>query len=238
MDDAWNERLSEYLDDELSQEERGALESHVQTCLRCRADLESLRTVTARARTLRDVPPDADLWPGIATRIERGTGSGGSAERGNWGAGELARKAPARSPGPRRFSFTLPQLVAAGLALVVLSGGMVWLARLGGPRTDFPPVAAESNVSDRLYEEAVADLRRTLDAERSALDPETEDILEASLQEIDGAIAQCRAALEDDPSNVYLNTYLAQARGRKLSLLKHANAIVNKHIARQVRSKT
>jgi len=219
MDDAWNDRLSEYLDDELSQEERGALESHVQTCLRCRADLESLRNVTTRARTLRDVPPDADLWPGIATRIE-------------------SRKAPARSPGPRRFSFTLPQLVAAGLALVVLSGGMVWLARLGGPRTDFPPVAAESNVSDRLYEEAVADLRRTLDAERSALDPETEDVLEASLQEIDGAIAQCRAALDDDPSNVYLNTYLAQARGRKLSLLKHANAIINKHIARQVRSKT
>ena len=124
MHEKWNARLSEYLDDELNDRERAEVEAHLTACEPCRADLAGLRAVAARARVLPDDPPAADLWPGIAARL---------------GARTLdvePRKAP------RRFAFTLPQLVAASLALMVLSGGMVWLARLGGDRTDFPPVSA------------------------------------------------------------------------------------------------
>jgi hypothetical protein len=213
----WNERLSEYLDDELDPQEREAVDAHLSECVACRADLDALRKVAARAAALPDAGPAADLWPGILDRI----GSTPSDAR--------------TSRGPRRFSFTMPQLTAASLALMVLSGGMVWLARLGGERTDFPPTAAvapadltPAHFSDGAYDDAIDDLRRTLDAGRSKLDEQTIRVLETNLEAIDQAIRQCREALASDPENVYLNTYLAEARGRKLQLLRHATGLVEK----------
>jgi hypothetical protein len=214
MDDRWNDRLSEYLDDELDRADRAGMEAHLRSCEQCRTDLRALGAVVARARTLSDRPPAADLWDGIRSRIGAGTSP---ASRGK----------PAH-----RFSFTLPQLVAAGLALMLLSGSMVWLARLGGPRTDFPSIAAEPSVqpvnfADGAYDDAIADLQRTLEAGRARLDPETVRILEENLAAIDRAIAQCRDALAADPSNVYLNTYLAQSRARKLELLRRITSIID-----------
>ena len=52
-------------------------------------------------------------------------------------------------------------------------------------------------------------------------------MLEANLEAIDRAIAQCREALLADPSSVYLNTYLAETRRRKLELLRRATALVD-----------
>ena len=52
-------------------------------------------------------------------------------------------------------------------------------------------------------------------------------MLEANLEAIDRAIAQCREALLADPANVYLNTYLAETRRRKLELLRRATALVD-----------
>jgi hypothetical protein len=112
----------------------------------------------------------------------------------------------------------------------VASGGMVWLARMGGPTTDFPSVLGEvrlANFGDAAFDEAVADLQQTLEAGRGRLDPETIRVLETNLEAIDRAIAQCREALEADPSSVYLNTYLAETRRRKLELLRRATALVD-----------
>jgi len=211
MHDEWNDRLSEYIDGELTPSEQRALEAHLAGCAECRADLASLRAVVTRAEALTDRPPASELWAGIAARIG-------------------ARPTGRTTLGTRRFAFTLPQLVAASLALIVASGGMVWLARMGGPTTDFPPVLGEvrpANFGDAAFDEAVADLEETLDAGRGRLDPETIRVLETNLQAIDRAIVQCREALQADPSSVYLNTYLAETRRRKLELLRRATALVD-----------
>jgi hypothetical protein len=211
MHDEWNDRLSEYIDGELESSERRALEAHLAGCEDCRTDLASLRAVVTRAEALTDTPPASNLWPDIASRIG-------------------PRPAGRTTLATRRFAFTLPQLVAASLALIVASGGMVWLARMGGPTTDFPPVLGEvrpANFGDAAFDEAVADLQETLDAGRGRLDPETIRVLETNLEAIDRAITLCREALEADPSSVYLNTYLAETRRRKLELLRRATALVD-----------
>ena len=211
MHDEWNDRLSEYVDGELEPSERLDLETHLSGCAECRTDLASLRAVVTRAGSLPDTPPASDLWPGVAARID-------------------PRPARRTTLATRRFAFTLPQLVAASLALIVASGGMVWLARMGGTVTDFPPVLGEvrpANFGDAAFDEAVADLQQTLEAGRGRLDPQTIRVLETNLEAIDRAIAQCRQALEADPSNVYLNTYLAETRRRKLELLRRATALVD-----------
>ena len=166
--------------------------------------------------------PTRELWSEIAARI---------APDGRPGV----RVSPFRRAITSRLSFTLPQLAAAGIALMVLSGGLVWMARSGDPRADFEPINAQSrpmtptiapvNFADPHYDEAVADLERTLEEGRTKLDPETVRVLEENLGSIDRAIDQCRRALATDPANVYLNTHLADARQRKLALLRRATML-------------
>jgi tetratricopeptide (TPR) repeat protein len=223
--DLWTDRLSDYADDELPAAERAAVDEHLRACNQCRDVLADLRAVADRARALTDLPPSQDLWPGIAGEIGHGS------TRGSRGLHMLASRTT------RRFSFTVPQLVAASLALMVSSGGMVWLARLGGARTDFPavvavpeppePTAVPATLADAHYDEAIADLQQALDAGRSKLDAETVRVLELNLIAIDRAIDQCRRALAADPANTYLNDHLVAAKKRKLGLLRRATAMAD-----------
>ena len=216
MTDQWTDRLSEYLDGELDAAERGAFEQHLASCRACAETLEDLRGVMARAASLAPRPPAADLWPGIAPRLDRVTAVAPGV-------------VPFGARVTRRFSFTMPQLVAAGLALMVMSGGGVWILQHGGRATDLPPVAATNEIDpaalpvaivDPRYDEAIADLEQALAAGRAQLDPGTIKILETNLQAIDAAIEQSRRALASDPANVYLYSHLADARQRKLALLR------------------
>lgn len=226
--DEFTARLSDYTDGELTPGERLAVERHLEACADCREVVADLRAVVARAAALTDRDPGVNLWPGIAARI----GTPQASARVT-----LHDRAPRVSPFARaimrRVSFTLPQLAAAALALMVLSGGLVWMARSGDPRADFEPVSAEGDraavnavsFTDPHYDEAVADLEAVLASERGRLDPETIRVVEANLAAIDKAIAQSRDALAADPANVYLNNHLAAARQRKLALLRRATAL-------------
>jgi hypothetical protein len=224
--DAFTDRLSDYADDEISSDERTQIDAHLATCAECRGVVEELRNVVARAASLTDTAPPRDLWPGIAARVSS------APERA---AGTFLFR---RLMSARRFSFTLPQLAAASLAIMLLSGGVVWMARSGDPRADFEPVSAHGSTpplrpttitpadfSDTQYDAAVADLEQTLEAGRTRLDPATVRILEENLASIDRAIEQSRRALAADPANIYLNRHLADARQRKLSLLRRASAL-------------
>ena len=232
MHHAFTDRLSDYIDGELDPRQHAEVASHLAQCPPCREIANDLRAVATRATSLPDLSPRRNLWAGVQDKIE---------------SAPAHRSAPpslARRWGGRRFSFTLPQLAAAGVALMVLSGSMVWLAKTGDPRADFPPVDAVASVdpnpaasgtaavapvmfSDPQFEGAVEDLERLLEAGRSRLDPQTVRILEENLATIDAAIAQSRAALQNDPANTFLNTHLAAAKQRKLALLRRATALTS-----------
>ncbi len=212
-DHQWTDRLSDYLDGEMTQDQRAQLEAHLAACAGCAGTLEELREVVERAGSMTPRPPDADLWPGLESRLEP------SATVVPFQPRTVAR----------RFSFTMPQLVAAGLALIVMSGGGVWVLQHGGRATDLPHVAASADpalvpvdLADPRYDEAIADLEQALRARRGDLDPATTKSLDRDLAMIDKAIDQSRRALAADPDNVYLNNHLADARQRKLALLRRA----------------
>ncbi|HEY6866167.1 MAG TPA: zf-HC2 domain-containing protein, partial [Candidatus Eisenbacteria bacterium] len=57
----WMDRLSEYLDGELGERDRGALEAHLAGCAECTETLAALRAVAARAATARGIAPAANL---------------------------------------------------------------------------------------------------------------------------------------------------------------------------------
>lgn len=226
MNDQWTDRLSEYVDGELPDGDRIALEAHLQTCRHCSEIVSDLRRVVRRARTLKDPVPPRDLWPGIASRIRA------SAEAPRDIVDLESRRRT------RRWAFSLPQLVAAGIALMMVSGGTVWLVSLSNrpdvvtqivtvPSSENPAisVAARPNASQS-YAAAVADLERILAQGRGSLDSSTVRVIEQNLAAIDRAIADARRALEADSGNLYLNTHLAETMRRKLDLLRQAAALV------------
>lgn len=217
MNDRWTDQLSEYLDGELGVADAAALEAHLPSCGDCRTTLEELRRVVARAGALDDRPPLADLWPDVATRI---------------GLSPLAERTKARAAGRerRRLSFTVPQLLAASVALMLVSAATAWVA-LRQPAGSLPVVATGptpilTNVgtyeSSPRYAAAVADFERLLAQRRSQLDPTTVQVIEKNLGIIDRAIRDAQSALAADPGNAYLNQHLAQSMRRKLELLRQA----------------
>jgi anti-sigma factor RsiW len=227
MNDRWTDRLSEYLDGELPENERIALEAHLGGCSQCSAVLEDLRGVVRQARALTPLQPEDDLWPAIARRI------GATPPAGS----EIVDLKSRRST-LRRWTFSLPQLAAAGIALMTLSGGAVWLlnqpAKPGAlaavdtiPSRETPVVTVgiRPNASQS-YAAAVADLERVLAEGRGKLDPTTIKVIEQNLAAIDRAIAEAQRALDADSANLYLNTHLAETMRQKLELLRQAAALV------------
>jgi hypothetical protein len=230
--DDWTGRLSEYLDGELTPDERDAIERHLAGCDACAATLEELRRVVERARSLPPRAPAADLWGGIAERIDARPAID-------------ARIVPLRARAPRRFSFTLPQLAAASVLLAVVSGGIAWKLHTP-PATETPAVGHVApdaqtvpdaptdptrvepvSLADAEYDSAVADLQRALRNGRGHLDPATIAIVEQNLKIIDRAIDQARQAVIDDPGNSYLTSHLVETRRKKLDLLRRAAALAS-----------
>ncbi len=120
MTDQWTDRLSEYLDDELPPDERAAVEAHLRHCVACGAVLADLKRIVLRAQAVEDRPPSRDLWPAIAARI-------GAAPATAEDTGVVRVDSRRR----RRWSFSLPELAAAGIALMAVSGGAAWLLHPG-----------------------------------------------------------------------------------------------------------
>ncbi|MGH7510655.1 MAG: zf-HC2 domain-containing protein [Gemmatimonadales bacterium] len=225
MSDRWMDRLSEYLDGELPDTERMALEAHLETCVECSTVLADLARVVARAGRVEPRAPGRDLWPGIAARI----GARAPARP------EMVDLTSWRAAG--RWTFSLPQLAAAGIALMLLSGGTVWLLRSPATSPAPAPVATTFSGSPapainashsvaRSYTAAIADLEGVLAQGREQLDTATVRVIEQNLAVIDRAIAQAQRALEADPANLYLNTHLAETMRRKLDLLRQAATLV------------
>lgn len=226
MTDHWIDRLSDYIDDDMSPSERVALEAHLADCDGCAATLVELRRVVDRAAELEDIPPGRDLWPSIAARLgERRA---------------VVVPFEARPPARRRPKFSLPQLAAAVLAALLIGVSGAWLAIERGDEPGAPTVAERSagasgsrpgssdfvpvseSAGGRSYAEAVAELEAMLEQRRDRLDPETVRTVERNLAILDQAIAEIRAALEQDPDDPYLNRHLATTMKRKVDVLRQA----------------
>ncbi len=167
----------------------------------------------------REETPARDLWPGVASRLDSAALT------------------------PRRRQIRV-HAAAAGDGRVALDRRRLrpHLARRASrwSRQAATIVVAQSepnglvegdvqnaNFADAQFNAAVSDLERILRDERDRLDPRTVLVIERNLKAIDDAIQEARMALNDDPANTYLNSHLADARRRKLELLRHATTLAS-----------
>jgi negative regulator of sigma E activity len=171
---------------------------------------------------MRDELPSRDLWSGIAAQIQQ---------------------QPAKTT--RQVAFTLPQLALAASLLIAVASGLTYLATTRATTTtttvaNGPVIQAyglpddqtggqvvQANFADAQFDAAVSDLEKILHDDRDRLDARTVQIIERNLKVIDAAINEARTALNDDPANPYLNSHLADARRRKLDLLRQATSLAS-----------
>ena len=198
------ELWSDYIDGELSLADVRELEAHLEVCDECRLLLDDLRRVVARAGTLEDRPPRADLWPRVSAQVG------------------FAR---------RRFAFSMPELLAAGIALMLISGGGVAYLlrdRAGAPEVSTmrpsEPVVRTVSTGEG-YDAAIGQLQLELAKGRGSLDSSTTRVIEEKLALIDQAILDAERAVAADPGSEYLRAHLTRSRLNKLDLLRRATEL-------------
>ncbi len=228
MTDKWIDRLSDYLDDEMSPAERALLEERLAEDQELASTLEGLRRVKIHGQAVDDrVPPHVQsIWDGVAQRI----GATRSVPRDRK---PIVGLIPWRS---RRVPISVPQLIAASVALIVLSGGGAMMIQrfAADPGATGLPVesavvsvatdAAFASIGATRYDQAVADLTLVLEARREFLDRETIAVLTENLAIIDRAIERSLEALRTAPRSDYLLSHLEQTMRQKMTLLQHATA--------------
>lgn len=232
MDTHIMDRLSEHLDGDLSAEDSAAVEAHLLMCSECAKARDEILSVREAGRALPDWGPGSDLWPGILEQVE-------GARVGNpSGSGvidlrvRMAERPVARRVG-RQIRFTIPQLIAASVALIFLSGAGALSLRPSGSavsagsnlESPFAQLVSDGGGAEGIQDE-VAALQELLEANRGELEENTVRILEKNLEIIDRAIDESRRALAQDPSSVFLQGHLADALERKAGYLREAARVI------------
>lgn len=189
--------IDEYLDGKLVPEPHAMVERHLADCPACRAEVESLRSMLAEVHALpRSVPPERDLWSGIAPRLSRPSA---------WGFARLSRA-------PR---LALQLAAAIGLILIGAALAAAWLAQRA-------PTAFATDQAR--YNAASAALAERLAQEPGVLAPDTRAVVQRNLAIVDAAIKEAEAALTANPGNTALEQMLITRYEQRLSLLRRATA--------------
>ncbi len=231
------ERLNDYVDGVLSDQETASVERYLASSAEARETVQFLRSLQARAAELPgSIDPEGDLWPEIQSRLVSGP-LVSMPLVATEGAGRRAAKPVAASWWPTLDGFQWATLAAAAMFLVVTSSAITaWMVAvpgvgdapaegagvavsLGVALTDVPAIEAQ-------YAVEIERLVWALYENREALDPDTVSTIETNLRVIDRAIRRAREALQEDPDNQGLARMLGNNYRHKLELLQRTSRII------------
>jgi len=218
--------LDDLVDGALPANRAAEVENHIASCQTCQTAERRLKTLLAEAQNLEaSLEPPRDLWLGIAQRIEaEGEGARGPSSDKN-------KVLPIRG-----FRRRLLPYLAAAAALIMGIVGSLWIPALAGSgnggRAAFEyrpraipasfkrsPALAETQAA---FEAARAELYAALRSRRGSLSKETLKVIEKNLRIIDDAAAEIEAALEKDPGNEELSSFLVMTYESEIRMLRQA----------------
>jgi hypothetical protein len=202
------ERLGDAVDGTLSLNQRTQIDAHCGECETCRDLLSDLMEIRLAASRLDRLTPSPDLWNAIATEGPR----------------------PALAATRRRSR------MLAAAAVMMMLGTAAWLdlgsrwrsTNSGESAADIARTAAsELQLAEQHYERAIVSLEQLTVNKDTALDPAVVAEIVQSLQSIDRAITDSRAALKAEPNSFVAQTSLLEALRMKVALLQETVSLMN-----------
>lgn len=206
-EDAFSERLNDYIDESLSAEEVTRTRRHLQTCDDCRRLEAELRAIRDEARELESPEPPEELWTGIAASLLGGRPS---------------------TTKPATQALRLYFALAAAIVLAV----SIYLLERPGPEDKNPDelvsmVTAELQAAESHYDRAIEGLEQIVAQNDGVLNEELNIVLNANLDLIEQAIDESRQAIGSDPDSTVAQESLLEALRRKVSLLQNTILLIN-----------
>lgn len=209
-------RLSELLDGGLPPDDLRQVETHLETCERCRGIRRDLERVRRAARSLAPVPPPAHVWLEVAGHVHPAAADG------------------ARRPSATDARVAMRQWIGIAAMLVLVTLGAYVVMRTPGAPVDPAGNAASANSveaviddMDKAVDEKIKKLETLVTEGRDRLGPEAAATLMSSIETIDGAIAKSRAALGQAPASVPARESLFEALKAKVGVLQATLNLMN-----------
>jgi anti-sigma factor RsiW len=223
------ETIGDYVDGTLEHTVARGLEEHLTTCARCRAVVTDLRALRAATRELEPHSAPEHAWARLSRAIE------------------AEQRSRAWLPWRITGVFVWQPLAATAMLAFIVSG----LSWLGGHLSLQPPsgaggdsvasgfsrkapeialdgsVDAELQLAEEQYATAIASLEEITRSDTTQLDDHTADVIRSSVEVIDEAIGESRAALEQEPTNQLAQDSLLDALRSKVALLQDTVALMN-----------
>ncbi len=220
MNDDTYEKLNDYLDGVLPEEERRAFEARLASDAELRAEADALRALSTQASALPcEIAPERDLWAGVAEKI--------GADESNVVMFNRSRR------GAQRIAWWSYGLAAA--AIVVLMLNVPALLRRTNTTTPTPPTPPVT-VAEKPLPEADAELQRVtaqyldarkelvalLEERKAEIAPATFAVVEENLSVIAAAVTEIETALAAEPQSPKLERLLYAAYRSEVDLLQQA----------------
>lgn len=209
-----HELIGELLEGTIGEEDRPALEKHLESCQECRELLADFREIKTQAAALPKLEPSSAVWPNVldGVRRDRRAKSVQAATTLSWWDRLFA-------PGRPRYAF------AAALALCLVVVGAVLMR--SSRKTGVPVFAgnggeyamAKLQEAEIHYRLAIRALSEATAGQKTGLDAKTTESLEKDLRTIDAVIASCRDAVRREPKSVEARVYLLGAYKGKVEFL-------------------
>ncbi len=202
------ERISGWLDGELSPGETAELEEHLDCCNRCRLLADDLRAISGAAAGLVESSPETAMpdqgqgWSRLSQQLSR----------------ERASSAPEAEPGSR-WPVHVALWAVAAAALLALGLGLASMARQSTSPAERRAMSELALLSAQ-QQRVITSLQDLAEGRQDAWDPELQQVFARSARLVDAAIEECRRAVAQRPGDPELRLALADAYSRKVDFLK------------------
>ena len=201
--------ISEYIDGDLSAEEVSFLEKHMETCPNCKKLSKDFQQIKQTAKDLSEVEPSGQTWFRIQARLKAET--------------------QVSVPEPRvRFLFFPVQLryaVSTALLVFIVIGAVIigmWIGnREGTVNGNNGQAFALTKIqeAEQHYKLAIKALWEAVQVQKENFDPKIAETFRINLELIDATLADCKRAIQSDPSDLESQYYLLAVYKKKAELL-------------------
>lgn len=204
--------ISDHIDGELNPRKASSLRNHLETCPDCQKLLKDFQMISDRAKDLEKKSPSGQVWFRIQARLRE---EKQEEEVPEWGGKARALLLPAKL----RYAVSAAFLLLVVVSAVIITLRIGYQARIASGPNGERYALAKLEEAEHHYRMAIKALWEAVQAQKESFDPKVAEIFRANLEVIDASIADCRKALESDPTDLESRYYLLAMYKKKADFL-------------------